>query len=114
MLSTYCMNFKIESLEEFEKELKRLSKKYSSIKVDFENLLYDLISNPQQGKPLGKDCYKIRMAISSKRQGKSGGARVVTCVKITKAKIYLVAIYDKSDLDNISDAELNERLKNIF
>lgn len=28
-----------------------------------------------QGEPLGKDCYKIRMAITSKGKGKSGGSR---------------------------------------
>ena len=107
------MSYKIEAIEAFEKELKRLSKKYPSIKEDFENLLYDLIENPQQGIPLGKDCYKIRMAISSKNQGKSGGARVITCVKIVKEKIYLIAIFDKSDMENISDNELNDRLDNI-
>jgi hypothetical protein len=30
------------------------------------------MENPTQGTPLGKDCYKIRMAISSKNKGKNG------------------------------------------
>ena len=107
------MSFNIETIDEFERELKRLSKKYPSIKDDYENLLYSLIDNPCQGIPLGKDCYKIRMAISSKNQGKSGGARVITYVKILKEKIYLIAIFDKSDMENISDSELNDRLDNI-
>lgn len=108
------MSYKIEALEAFEKELKRLSKKYPSIRADFENLLYDLIENPHQGTPLGKDCYKIRMAISSKNQGKSGGARLITCVKIIKEKIYLIAIYDKADMENIKEKELSERLKSVI
>ena len=108
------MSFKIETIAEFEKELKRLSKKYSSIKEDYENLLYSLIENPLQGTPLGKDCYKIRMAISSKQQGKSSGARLITCVKIVKEKVYLLAIYDKSDMENISESELKTRLKQIW
>ena len=107
------MSFKIETIHEFEKELKRLSKKYPSIKEDYENLLYSLLENPQQGSPLGKDLYKIRMAISSKNQGKSGGARVITHVKIVNEKIYLIAIYDKSDMENISDSELKDRLDTI-
>ena len=107
------MNFKIKAILEFERDLKKLSKKYPSLKKDYEDMLYSLLSNPQQGEPLGKDCYKIRMSISSKGQGKSGGARLITNVKIVKEKIYLIAIYDKSDMENISDKELKERLKGI-
>lgn len=32
------------------------------------------------GIPLGKNCYKIRLKISSKNSGKSGGARIITHV----------------------------------
>jgi hypothetical protein len=53
------------------------------------------------------------MPIASKGQGKSGGARVITCVKIIKEKIFLVAIYDKSEMEVISEKELSERLKSI-
>ena len=107
------MSFKIKSLRAFERELKRLAKKYDSIKIDYRFLLESLIQNPKQGFPLGKDLYKIKMSISSKRHGKSGGARVITCVKIENETIFLIAIYDKSDCENISDDELRERLKGI-
>lgn len=107
------MSFKIDALPEFEKELKKLSKKYASLKSDYQNLLENLLENPQQGTPLGKNLYKIRMPIASKGQGKSGGARVITCVKIVKEKIFLVAIYDKSEMEVISEKELSERLKGI-
>ena len=107
------MSLKIKSLRAFERELKRLSKRYSSIKKDFRLLLESLLQNPKQGLSLGKDLYKIRMAISSKSQGKSGGARVVTCIKIENETIFLIAIYDKSDCENITDDELRERLKEI-
>lgn len=108
------MSFDIKTLSEFEKELKRLSKKYASLKLDYQNLLESLLENPQQGTPLGKDLYKIRMSITGKGQGKSGGARVITCVKVVKETIFLVAIYDKSDLEIISDKELSQRLKGII
>ncbi len=58
------------------------------------------------GSPLGKDCYKIRLAISSKGKGKSGGARLITYVRIVKGAVFLIDIYDKSDKGTISDAEL--------
>lgn len=108
------MSFDIKTLPEFEKELKRLSKKYASLKLDYQNLLESLLENPQQGTPLGKDLYKIRMPITSKGQGKSAGARVITCVKVVKETIFLVAIYDKSDLEIISDKELSQRLKGVI
>ena len=107
------MKFAIITTEDFKRDFKRLFKKYSSLIDDVENLKNELENAPQQGEPLGKDCYKIRMSISSKGQGKSGGARLITNIKIVKEKIYLIAIYDKSDMENISDKELKERLKGI-
>lgn len=107
------MSFEIDALPEFEKELKRLAKKYMSLRADYQSLLESLLENPQQGTPLGKNLYKIRMPIISKGQGKSGGARVITCVKIVNEKIFLVAIYDKSEMEVISEKELSERLKGI-
>ena len=65
------------------------------------------------GTPIGKDCFKIRLAIKSKTKGKSGGARVITCVKIIAKTVYLISIYDKSDFDDINDSDLKNRLKEI-
>ncbi|MFY7889763.1 MAG: type II toxin-antitoxin system RelE/ParE family toxin [Spirosomataceae bacterium] len=90
-----------------------MSKKYKSIKSDFESFLDNLENNPFQGVPLGQDCYKVRMAITSKNKGKSGGARIITCVKITKEKVILLSIYDKKEQDSISDNEIDKLLKHI-
>jgi len=49
---------------------------------------------------------KIRLAIASKRKGKSGGARVITCVLIEDTEVHLLTIYDKSEKEDISDKEL--------
>jgi mRNA-degrading endonuclease RelE of RelBE toxin-antitoxin system len=107
------MSFRIVALPEFEKELKKLGKKYRSIRDDYAHLLDLLDRNPSLGTPLGKNAFKIRMAISSKSGGKSGGARVITCVKIVKETVFLVSIYDKSESDNIPDEELNRRLEGL-
>lgn len=64
------MSFKIILTSDFERELKRLNKKYPSLRTDFALFLDGIQANPAQGSPLGKDCYKIRLAISSKNQGK--------------------------------------------
>jgi hypothetical protein len=107
------MSFNIIPTPPFEKELKRLVKKYPSFKNDITDLLIRLQNDPLSGTPLGNNCYKIRMAISSKGQGKSGGARVITYVQIIKTTIFLLSIYDKADAANISDKELQERIKRL-
>lgn len=73
---------RIEMTAWFEKQLKRLAQKHKSIPADFRTFLESLENDPTQGIPLGRGAYKIRMAISSKGQGKSGGSRVITCVRI--------------------------------
>ena len=55
---------------------------------------------------LGNDCYKIRFAISSKGKGKSGGARLITYVRVLENTVFLLDIYDKSQQATISDKEL--------
>jgi mRNA-degrading endonuclease RelE of RelBE toxin-antitoxin system len=97
----------------FAKEIKKLAKKYSSMASDFANLLASLQDFPTQGAALGRDCYKIRMSIAAKNKGKSGGARIITCVKITQDTIHLLSIYDKSEKENITTIELDDLLKQL-
>ena len=72
------MSYKLVVSPYFEQELKRLAKKYSSVRDDYRALLNSLLENPTRGSTLGKNSYKVRMAIRSKNRGKSGGARVIT------------------------------------
>jgi mRNA-degrading endonuclease RelE of RelBE toxin-antitoxin system len=73
---------KIKSIKVFKKEFKHLSKKYKSLPDDLEDLLFSLLINPTMGIPIGKSCFKIRLKISSKQTGKSGGARIITHVTL--------------------------------
>ena len=100
-------------LQSFLRDFKYLKKAYHSIKDDVDDLVLQLKKNPIQGIPPGKDCYKIRMAIASKGRGKSGGARVITCVKIVRQTVHSPAMFDKSEMENLSDEELNNRLNQI-
>lgn len=104
------MSYKILPLPFFEKQLKRLSKKYPSLKEEFLQLIESLEENPVQGTSLGKNCYKIRLAISSKGKGKSGGARLITNIVIGEETVYLLSIYEKSEKDNLTDKELDDLL----
>lgn len=102
---------KIEFTQLFEKELKTLHKKYPSLISDLWILNDSLLKDPTQGISLGKDCYKIRLKISSKGRGKSSGARIITCVKLVKDTVFLISIYDKSERQNITGKELSTILK---
>lgn len=107
------MSFKIESIRTFDKQAKRLAKKYLSLKKDLGILVNELLENPQLGTSIGKNCYKIRLSISSKAKGKSGGARVITHIHIVGETIYLLSIYDKSEKDNLEDGEIDQLLSEI-
>ncbi|MBX2967673.1 MAG: type II toxin-antitoxin system RelE/ParE family toxin [Cyclobacteriaceae bacterium] len=107
------MSYNIIAIPKFKKELKKLAKKYASLKNDLTALFESLEANPRQGTPLGNNCYKIRLAITSKSKGKSGGARVITNVIVTVNTVYLLSIYDKSNKETLSDKELSELLKFI-
>jgi mRNA-degrading endonuclease RelE of RelBE toxin-antitoxin system len=52
------MSYSIIPADPFNKELKRLSKKYPSLKADIADLTKELLQNPRLGIPLGNDCYK--------------------------------------------------------
>ena len=105
------MNYKIFLSDNFSKQLKKLSKKFPSIKNDYTYLLDTLQSNPKLGSSLGNNCYKVRMKITAKQQGKSGGARVITYVLVNDLTITLLDIYDKSEKDSITDKELQVLIK---
>ena len=105
------MSYNIIYTDEFAKEIKRLSKKHLSLKKDFKLLLEALSANPKTGTPLGNDCFKIRLSVTSKGKGKSGGARVITHVAVIMETIILISIYDKSELSAITDVEIKARLR---
>ena len=107
------MSYNIYTLPFFDKQLKRLIKKYPSLKNEYADLIQLITVNPESGTPLGNDCYKIRLSIASKGKGKSGGARVVTFVKVIQSKVYLLTIYDKSEQGNITGKELEMLIDSI-
>ena len=86
------MNFNVVVTDGFKKHAKGIAKKHPSLKSDLDKLIDSLEKEPAQGEPLGKDCYKVRMAITSKGKGKSSGSRVITCVKIVNQTAYLLTI----------------------
>ena len=97
----------------FDKEFKRLVKKYPSLKKEILQLAENLSLNPDIGTPLGSNVYKIRIAIASKGKGKRSGARVMTFLKVENETITLFSIYSKGEKNDISDDEINDLLNEI-
>ena len=107
------MSYKIFTIPLFDKQAKRLAKKYPSIQADLIALIETLETQPTQGIALGNNFYKIRLAISAKGKGKSGGARVITYLKVTATTVYLSSIYEKGEKETISAKELEVIFKMI-
>jgi mRNA-degrading endonuclease RelE of RelBE toxin-antitoxin system len=107
------MSYRIIPVDKFKKEAKRLAKKYPSLKAELLALEQLLISNPEAGTPLGNNTFKIRISISSKGKGKSGGGRVITYHLGSNKEVYLLLIYDKSEIANVDDRTLRQIISSI-
>tara|TARA_R110002050_G_scaffold162939_1_gene292852 strand:+ start:11687 stop:12013 length:327 start_codon:yes stop_codon:yes gene_type:complete len=105
--------YNVIATPKFAKELKKLAKKFPSLKTEFSFLIDQLEKKPESGTPLGKNCFKIRLAIKSKGKGKSGGARIITKFVVIEETVFLLSIFDKSTKDNITDKELMNLLAQI-
>ena len=111
------MNFEIIVSRYFAKELKRLGKKYKSLKFAYSNFLDRLESNPFEGTDLGHGLRKVRMAISDKNKGKSHGARIITFTVFVDEQngvINLLYVYDKEERSSISKEEILEMIKSLL
>jgi len=147
------VKFEVLTIPRFNRDLKKLVKRYPSLKAEFIQLANSLATEPSQGTSLGNtvsafiigqlycpimtartalttsnhkksvglfcaknwynNCFKIRLAIGSKGKGKSGGARVITCLQVREKEVYLLTIFDKSEKESIPDSELKQLLAMI-
>jgi mRNA-degrading endonuclease RelE of RelBE toxin-antitoxin system len=103
------MPIKVTSTPHFEKQVKSLKKKYPNVAKDVEPLIDDLEGGALPGERLQRlvsyEAYKVRLPNRDTQRGKSGGYRVIYYVR-TAETIYLLEIYAKSEVDNISDTEI--------
>lgn len=118
------MKCRIVAIDDFNKDAKRLGKKYVSLKGELTELENQLLENPRMGVLIRENTYKIRLAVKSKGKGKSGGMRIITYVveveieveeneKEQDFTVILVAIYDKSEMENLPDKQLRELIDDI-
>lgn len=118
------MKVTVKITKSFSVAAKPLLKKYHSLSKDLNFLEKELKINPRTGVSLGQDIYKIRLKISSKKKGKSGGTRVISLVQniligvienISEEEVVvnLITIFDKGEVENISDKEIKELIKKL-
>lgn len=72
-----------------------------------------ILSDPEVGKVIERTggFRKVRFARGSRREGKSGGARVVYYFSERKGRVFLVLVYPKNAKDDLTRAEENELRK---
>ncbi len=118
------MKVTVNVTESFKRGAKPPLKKYPSIGKDLVNLEKELIINPKLGTNLGNNCFKIRLKIASKGKGMSVGARIISLVETDvmgaveyrgkETIVNLIYIYDKSELETISNKELKDLVVEFF
>lgn len=110
------MSFEVSTTPEFESQAKALNKRHKSFKNDLKALVLSLSENPFQGVELSPGIHKIRMAITSKGRGKSGGARIITYTVVateTEGQVYLMNIYDKSDFSTVELSVIKQMIQDL-
>lgn len=108
------MPFEIIASESFKNEVLKLSKKYKSIADDIESFklqLQEYFLTPKKKDMVYSNTYKLRMALTDNKKGKSGGVRILVYAIIIKNKLYLLDLYTKSEMDNVSDEYIKSILK---
>lgn len=110
------MSFEVYTTSEFESQAKALQKRHRSFKNDLRDMVLTLMENPFQGVELCPGIRKIRMAITSKGRGKSGGARLITYTIVTAATeghVYLMNVYDKADFSTVELSAIKDMIKDL-
>ena len=100
----------------FQKDIKRLGKKYPKIKTDLSPLIKQLENGETPGDAIqgvGYEVYKVRVRNSDVQRGKSGGYRVIYYVQTEDAVILLI-IYTKSEIEDVDAGQILRAMDNLY
>lgn len=101
------MKFKVIEQPLYCKALKKISKKYKHIDKDIDLFLNKISTKSDIGIELKNNIFKTRIANSDKNKGKSGGCGLISYLAIINEELHLLYIYDRSQLTNLSEKELD-------
>ena len=105
----------VEFTPAFKRNLRRLSKKYRSVRSDIEPVVEQLIAYETPGDQVpgtGYAIYKVRVQNSDARKGKRGGYRVIYYLT-TVDKVLLLTIYSKSEQGDVSIDKIKEIVESL-
>ncbi len=104
------IHFKTTTL--FDKQAKKLGKKYRNLKNDLSSFIEDFEKLHASATSIQKNLYKVRIANSNKNRGKSAGYRVYYYIQLEETT-YLLTIYDKSDIEMIDEELLKDLIEEL-
>ena len=102
------MPSQVQVTSKFEKDVKRLKRKYPAVKSEIAKLLTQLEDDERPGDKIpnvGYDVYKVRLANPSAKRGKSGGFRVIYYLQLVD-RVMLLTIYSKTEQTDISPEDI--------
>jgi hypothetical protein len=96
----------------FDRKFKKHLKKYQSLSDDLRQFIENM--SEANSVNMGGSIFKYRLSVKSKNKGKSGGFRIISfeiLVNENEKDVTLLTLYDKSEQDSISKAEILEMLR---
>ena len=103
----------VEYTPEFKRSLRKLARKYRSIRTDLEPVIKGLQAGELVGDQItgtGYTLFKSRVRNSDIQKGKRSGYRLIYWLRTAK-DIVLVTVYSKLDQGDISTKEIRRILK---
>lgn len=107
------MNYSLQTTDDFDREIKKLSKKFPSLKNDFQSIIDNIEKELILSDDLGEGFRKIRINIKSKGKGSSGGGRIITyetIIAVNNKLVLFALIYNKGDYDTFDLSVLKKNL----
>jgi mRNA-degrading endonuclease RelE of RelBE toxin-antitoxin system len=106
----------VATTPKFEGSFKKLKKSYPRMKKDFDEFLDEIEEDGDLGEDIpgvvkdGNKVFKKRMRNSSANKGLSGGFRIIEYLVTSDNVVFLLDIYSKNDVDNITAKEIRKQL----
>ena len=106
------MPTRVDTLPIFDRDARRLRRKYPSLTDTLANLADELKRGQRPGTRVlrvAAAVHKVRLPNPSAGRGKSGGFRILYHVK-SRDQVILIALYSKTERADITDAEIRQRV----
>lgn len=111
------MNYEVYLTPTSQKSIKKLARKYPSIKNDLLHTIQALEVDPTTGASIpgwNNKVWKIRTASTDAKKGKSGGFRTIYFWQEGCKKVYLLFTYAKSAKVDVNSKEIAKFIEGLL